>query len=99
MREQLAGRVSGAAVIVLSLTALVVVVSGYLQPRQFAQPDEGTGAHIFQLSIVALVPALLLYLATADWRRPWRNARLLAVAGVAVVLSFAALYYGEHYYR
>ena len=31
------------------------------------EPDEGTGAHIFQLSIAAMVPATLVFLATADW--------------------------------
>lgn len=99
MRQQQINRVSGIALIVVSLTALLTVLSAYTTPAQFSQPDEGTGAHIFQLSIAALVPMILLFLATTDWRQPSRSARLLAGAGVIVVLAFAALYYGEHYYR
>jgi hypothetical protein len=88
-------RASGKIIIGLSILALLTVVSGYFQAPQ---PDEGTAAHIFQLSIVALVPMILLFLATADWKRPLRSARPLTVPAVALVLAFAALYYLEHYY-
>jgi len=87
-------RVSGIVIIVLSLTALLAVLSGYTQPLQ---PDEGTAAHIFQLSIVALVPMVLLFLVTADWRQPWRSARPLVLSGTALIFAFGALYYLEHY--
>jgi len=87
-------RVSGKIIIVLSLTALVAVLSGYTQPPQ---PDEGTAAHIFQISIVALVPMTLLFLATVDWRQPWRSARPLAFPSAVLVFAFGALYYLEHY--
>jgi len=94
MRGQQINRVSGKVLIVLSLSALLAVLSGYRQPPQ---PDEGAGAHIFQLSIVALVPAILLFLATADWRQRWRSARPLAFPAAALVLALGALYYLEHY--
>jgi|ERR1019366_2459084 hypothetical protein len=94
MRAQQINRVSGAGLIVLSLTALLAVLSGYTRPLQ---PGEGTAAHIFQLSIVALAPMILLFLATADWRQPLRSARPLAFSAAAVVLAFGALYYLEHY--
>jgi cytochrome bd-type quinol oxidase subunit 2 len=94
MRSQQINRVSGIVLIVLSLTALLAVLSGYSHPPQ---PDEGTAAHIFQLSIVALVPTILLFLATADWKRPQRSARQLTFPAATVVLAFAALYYLEHY--
>lgn len=97
-------RVSGIALIVLSLTALLTVLTGYRvsfepfsihpQPRQ---PDEGTQAHIFQLSILALAPTTVLFLATADWKRPLRCAPPLAISAAAVVLAFGALYYLEHH--
>jgi len=86
--------VSGRVLIVLSLMALLAVLSGFTRAPQ---PDEGAAAHIFQLSIVALVPMILLFLATADWKQPWRSARPLAFPAVVVVLAFAALYYLEHY--
>ena len=90
-------RVSGKVVIALSLVALFTVVSGYLQAPQPRDPDEGTAAHIFQVSIVVLVPTLLLFLVTADWRQPWRSLRPLTFPTAALVLAFGALYYLEHY--
>src|ERR687887_1263909 len=95
MRAQQLNRVSGIALVVLSFMALMVVLCGYTQPPL---PDEGTGAHIFQLSIVALAPVALVFLATADWSRPSRSAWPLAVAIVATGLAFVALYYLEHVY-
>ena len=96
MRAQQVNRVSGMVLVALSLTALLdVLLFGYTQPPL---PDEGTGAHIFQLSIVALVPTVLLFLVTADWTRPVRAVRRLAFPAAVVVLAFAALYYLEHYY-
>jgi hypothetical protein len=94
MREKQINRVSGRVLIVLSVTALLAVLSGYIQPPQ---PDEGTAAHIFQLSIVALVPTILLFLATADWKQPLRKARTLAFPAAALLAAFAAPYYLEHY--
>ena len=87
-------RVSGRVAIVLSLTALFAVLSGYAQPRQ---QDEAAAAHIFQLSIVALVPTILVFFATANWRRPSQSLRLLVIPAAALVLAFGALYYLEHY--
>ncbi len=96
MRGQEINRVSGIALIVLSLTALLdVLLLGYTQPPL---SDEGTGAHIFQLSIVALVPTGFLFLLTADWTQPVRTVRRLAFPAAVVVLAFAALYYLEHYF-
>jgi hypothetical protein len=95
MHGQQINRVSGKAVIVLSLIALFTVLSGFLQPPQ---SDEGAAAHIFQLSILALVPMIFVFLATADWKRPLRIlTRPLAVPATALVLAFGALYYLEHY--
>jgi hypothetical protein len=94
MRGQQINRISSRVVIVLSVAALITVLSGYVQPPQ---PDEGTRAHIFQLSIVVLVPMILLFLVTADWRQPLRSARPLALPAAALVLAFGALYYLEHY--
>jgi hypothetical protein len=94
MTGQQINRVSGRIVIVLSVIALLTVLSGYTQPPQ---PDEGAAAHIFQLSIAALAPMILLFLATADWKQPRQSARPLAFPAVALALAFGALYYLEHY--
>ena len=96
MSAEQINRVSSVTMWVLSLTALLdVLLLGYMRPPL---PDEGTGAHIFQLSIAALLPIGLVFLATADWARPGRIVRRLAIPGVVVVLAFAALYYLEHYF-
>ncbi len=83
---------------VLSLIALLTVISGYAQPRHPAPSDEGAAAHIFQIAIVLIVPALLLFVFTADWKRPSCNALRLAVPGLALVAAFTALYLLEHVY-
>jgi len=93
MRVQQINRVSTIVLILVSLTALLTVVSGYIRPPQ---PDD-VREHIFQLSIVALVPVMLLFLATADRSQPLRSARLLAVPAAASAVAFAALYFLEHY--
>lgn len=99
MRAEQVHRISSKVILVLSLIALLTVLSGYLQsPHAPAPEDEGAGAHIFQLSIVLLAPVLLVFLATADWTRPRRSVRPLAIPAVALVLAFSALYYLEHYY-
>ena len=94
MDGQQINRVSGRVILVLSLAALLTVLIGYTQPPQ---PDEGALAHIFQLTIVVVVLMILLFLATADWRQPFKSARPLALPAAALVLAFGALYYLEHY--
>ena len=96
MGAQQVNRVSGIVLVVLSLIALLTVLIGLTQPPQPPPQDEGTGAHIFQLSIVALVPMTILFLATADWTRPWRSARPLVFTVAATIFAFGALYYLEH---
>ena len=94
MQQQKINRLSAIGLIVLSVTALLdVLLLGYTQPPI---ADEGTGAHIFQLAILALVPTGVLFLATADWTQPVRIGRRLAIPAVVVVLAFAALYHLEH---
>jgi hypothetical protein len=93
MRGEQVNRVSERVAIVLSLVALLAVLSGYLEPPQ---RDEGTAAHVFQLSIVALAPTLLVFIATTDWGQPWRSGRRLALPAVVLALAFGALYYLEH---
>ena len=96
MRTQQIHRVSRVVLILLSLTALGTVVTGLIWPPPTPEPDEGTQAHIFQLSIAALLPMTVVVLGTADWRQPWRSVRPLVIAVGATVLAFAGLYYLEH---
>jgi energy-coupling factor transporter transmembrane protein EcfT len=94
MDRQLLNHISGKAIIVLSFVALLAVLSGYTHPDL---PDEGAAAHIFQISIVLLVPVLLVFFVTADWKHPWRSARSLLLSIVPLVLAFGALYRLEHF--
>jgi hypothetical protein len=96
MLGQQINRVSWIVLIFLSLIALATVASGFFQPPQ-PQTDEGAAAHIFQLSIVAFVPATLLFLATADWSQPLRIARTLAFPVITVMVACGVLYYVEHF--
>jgi len=86
-------RISRRAVLLLSVLALLTVLTGYFQTPQ---ADEGASAHIFQLTIVLLGPALLLLLVTANGSNVRGTFRALAPALVAALLAFGALYYLEH---
>lgn len=86
-------RVAGTILMVLSVVALLTVLTGYFQAPQ---ADEGTAAHIFQLAAVAVLPVSLLFFVTADWRDVRRSVRPLIVTGVALVIAFSALYYLEN---
>ncbi len=101
MSEHNISRISGHIVLGLSLFAMLLVVGatiltmlGRFNPS--ATGDEGTAAHLFQLTIVLLVPAGLTFLVTADWRQPTRAARRLVIPAVALVIAFSMLYYMEH---
>src|SRR5262245_18496687 len=101
MNNERVHRVSGHAVLGLSLFAMLLVVGATvltLMGRFDPSPggDEGTPAHLFQLAIVLLLPAGLAFLAAADWARPIRVAKRLVVPALALVVAFSTLYYMEH---
>ena len=89
-------RVAGAVLVLLSLVLVGDVASGVANPPQPPPTDEGTQAHIFQLTVALLVPAMLAGVMTWDRARPLRTAWPLALAAAALVVSFAAVYYLEH---
>ena len=92
-------RFSSWAMHVLSLFAACLVVGATVLTklgRYTAGPDEGTAAHLFQLSIALLAPAGLVYLLTSNWRQPVRVAMGLVIPAIATIVAFATLYYMEH---
>jgi hypothetical protein len=103
MRDQEINRLSWFVLIFLSLTALApvlfgvvrVVLTGHVQPPP---QDEDAVIHIFQLSIVALLPVGITFLATADWKHPRQSVQRLAFPATAVVLALGILFYVEHVY-
>jgi hypothetical protein len=97
MTAQQINRLSAKIIIVPSVLALLTVLSGYIYPPQPPEPDEGTAAHIFQLSIVAVALSILVFLTTADWKQSLRSVRPLAFPAAALLLALGALYYLEHF--
>lgn len=97
MHAQTLHRLSSAVLILLALTALITVVTGFIWPPPKPELDEGTQAHVFQLSVTGLLPMTVLVVGTTDWRRPARSGWPLIVAAVATALAFAGLYYLEHF--
>jgi hypothetical protein len=93
MNRERIHNVSFTLVSVFSFAALVAAVTGLAQPPQ---PDEGTGAHIFQIAMAIVAASLLGFLATADWSQPSRVLRRLALPGMALVIALAAVFYLEH---
>ncbi len=87
-REKI-NRISGIVPIVLSLIAFGVVIVSVLTGWGKGDADEGAGAHIFQLLIVAEVPFILVFIATADWKKVGRVAGLIALQAAALALAFA----------
>lgn len=79
----------------LSVAALLLVLSGFAMKPQ---PDEGAAAHLFQIDVVLVAPAVLLFLATSDWAQPLKIARKLMAPAITMALAFASLYYLEHFY-
>ena len=92
-------RISSWVVHILSLFAMCLVVGGAtLMKIGKLKPalDEGTAAHLFQLAIALLLPAGLVFLLSADWRKPLRVALRLVAPAIALAIAFATLYYMEH---
>lgn len=100
MSDVRVNRISGQAVLGLSLFAMFLVVGATVLTilGRFGPPpdgDEGTAARLFQIAIVLLLPAGLTFLATADWRQPRDVMKRLAIPAIALVVAFSTLYYME----
>ena len=101
MSDRRLHRVSSDVVLGLSLFAMFLVVGATILTKlgrfnPAPDGDEGTAAHLFQLAIVLLAPAGLMFLLTADWGQPWKVAKRLVVPAGALVVAFSTLYYMEH---
>ena len=101
MNDERVNRISGHAVLGLSLFAMLLVVGatvlailGRFSPS--SDGDEGAAAHLFQLAVVLLLPTGMTFLATSDWRQPFQVVKRLVVPAAALALAFSTLYYMEH---
>lgn len=88
-------RPSGFALIGLAAVALVTVLTGFWQTRPLPA-DEGTGAHIFQLAVVAMLPVGAIFVATTPEGERGQILRKLALPGAVLAAAFVALYFLEH---
>jgi hypothetical protein len=79
--------------VMLSLMAFLLVIAAVSTGLGKAGQDEGVAAHLFQFLIVAQIPFILAFLATANWRRWTRVTGQLALQACAVTLAFAPVAY------
>lgn len=91
MDRQRLNRIGGVVPILLSLMALGVVAIAVTTGWERGLADEGVGAHLFQLLIVAQVPFILLFLGTANWRSGLKAAAPLAVQATALGLAMGSV--------
>ena len=89
---QAMNRACATAPIVMSTLASLLAFFGGVTAVGGAD-DEGTLAHVFQLLIVAQVPFIVGFLATADWRRARRIGLTAALHLAAVAFAFAPVLY------
>jgi len=72
-----------------SLAAFALVVTALALGWETHDADEGAAAHLFQLLIVAQLPFIAAFVATADWRRIVTPARMLGLQAGALMLALA----------
>ncbi|MFN2460644.1 MAG: hypothetical protein ABR591_08160 [Candidatus Velthaea sp.] len=90
MNRQTINRLSAIAPLALSLTAFGVAVAAVLTGwGKGVAGDEGAGAHIFQLLVVAEVPFILIFVATAEWTRALHVLGTIALHCAGLVVAFA----------
>ena len=60
------------------------------------QRDEGTSAHLWQLLMVAQLAFMVVFVATADWRRPQRPAVIAALQLAAFVAAALPVWFAGY---
>ena len=61
-------RIAAVVPVAFSAIAFAIVIANILLGTP-PQPDENASAHLWQLLMIAQLPFILLFAATADWRR------------------------------
>lgn len=61
-------RIAAVAPLVLSALAFAIVIANIIAGMA-PQPDENASAHVWQLLMAGQLPLILLFVATANWRR------------------------------
>ena len=79
--------------LVMSLAALVLVLTHIAIFGAVREPDEGTAAHIWQLLMAGQVPIILFFAAKWLPQAPRPAVAVLVVQAVAIVAACAPVYY------
>jgi hypothetical protein len=58
--------------------------------------DEGAAAHLWQLLIGLQLPLIALFLAAADWGKPWGVLKILGLQVALLAVAMAPVYIMEH---
>jgi hypothetical protein len=75
--------------IVLSVAALVLVLTALAAGWERGERDEGAVAHTWQLLMALQAPLVFAFLASANWRRPGDIAKVIAVQEAAFGAALA----------
>jgi hypothetical protein len=80
---------TGRAPIVMSLAAIALLVIALTTGWERGYKDEGAVAHSWQLLVGLQVPLIVVFLATADWRKPRGVLMLLGLQVLGLILAMA----------
>ena len=88
--KQSVNSISRWAPVAMSLAAMCVLALAFFTGwGRGINGDEGAAAHLWQLLIGLQLPIVVVFLATADWSRPWTAARVFLVQVVALGVAMA----------
>jgi hypothetical protein len=93
MNRQKINRICGIVPVVMSLAALCIVMVVITTGWERNLTDEGTAAHTFQLLIVAQMPFVLAFLATANWKRLMEVLRPFSLQVLTIGLALGSVTY------
>jgi len=79
--------------LLMSLTALLLVLGNVAIMGPVRQPDEGTAAHLFQILIAAQVPVVLLFAVKWLSKQPGQALGVLGLQALAVLIALAPVFY------
>jgi hypothetical protein len=80
---------TGRAPIAMSLAAIALLIFAVTTGFERGAKDEGVMAHTWQLLVGLQVPLIVVFLATADWRRPLGIAAILGLQILGLALAMA----------
>lgn len=93
MKDPILRQKSALLPIIMSVTALGIVLGHFAVYGIVHEADEGTPAHLFQLLMAAQVPMIAWFAFTELPRAPRAALRVLAMQAIAAIAAFAGVYF------